>query len=445
MKKMMFAFACASTLALFADVAAPKADFEGYGANVDKIGGFDDTGSDNGDIFWSFLGATGTTDGSSVKSYNGDNLAKPEKVDVGDNYLELSTEGGTLWRSLNPADNGTVLGDEETVAASGIYVDTMVQFTPTEDGGVPEIGGDDQLAIWLNVDADGNTNLCVRAAQAHDTGTSSTFEPTTYVLAGTSDIQPGQWYHLTVKTIADVDQRMARNEAYSTGITGFLISLNGQILHTETPTFTEGYLSLACDAGEWGWLDESQDGDVIDLLESGTVFPSLKGEVTASTLTAVGFKGSGAVDNLQITTEDPNPVDPAGDKDYPSYVSDADKAAFDAWAESNGITGDARKDAENALQDKFLLNIAATAEASLAIEAIEAVEGGWKITVGSEAQADLSTINGVLVIKTAAALDGEWTTVSVEPEFEGGKAEITVTDAAAKFMKAAVVCKPVAE
>ena len=126
MKKMMFAFACASTLALFADVEAPKADFEGYGANVDKIGGFDETGSTTGDIFWSFLGATGTTDGSSVKSYGGDNLAKPAKGDVGENYLELSTEGGTLWRSLNPADNGTVLGEGQDLTEADIYVDTMV-------------------------------------------------------------------------------------------------------------------------------------------------------------------------------------------------------------------------------------------------------------------------------------------------------------------------------
>lgn len=330
MKKMTFALACASTAALFAGTIH-QATFEDYSKGFSGLSGKDDAGSNSTSVYWTYLGG-GADDGSTVKAYKGaddpDNLDKPAGTqlsgEVGDKYLELSTEGGTLWRSVNEATD-TALGAEKAVdATKGLYIDTMVQFTPTEDGGAPEVGSDDQIAIWLNVGEDGKTNLCVRAAQAHDTGTSSTFNPTTYVLAGTENVQPGAWYRLTINAIADVDQRMAKNEGYTTGITGFQILLDGVPLRTESKTFTDGYMALACDAGEWGWLEEGRDDDLIDLLESGTIFPSLKGEVTASSLTAVGFKGSGALDDLTITDENPIKEEPAPEGDVAFTITTAD-------------------------------------------------------------------------------------------------------------------------
>ncbi|MDD6029700.1 MAG: hypothetical protein PUE68_02665, partial [Kiritimatiellae bacterium] len=313
MKKLTLALACASTLALFA-ADFSVATFEGGEEVLGKtVGGKTDAGGTNGDIYWQYVGASNSEDSSVVTAYGGENLPAPTGSQLsgtpGSNYLNLSTEGGTLWRSVNP--NSANLGAEETITAAGIYVDTMVQFTATEGDDTPEVGSDDQIAIWLKSDGEGNTCLCVRAAQAHDTGTSSTFEPKTYVLADTGSVKAGQWYRLTVKAIADADQRMALNESYSTGITGFQIYLDGELLHTEDKTYTEGYMGLACDAGEWGWLTVGQDADdkVIALLESGSVFPSLKGEVTSATFQAVGFKGSGAIDDLKLTDE--NPIPPA--------------------------------------------------------------------------------------------------------------------------------------
>ena len=317
MKKLTFALACASAFALFAAVDAPKAGFEGYEAGA-TVADAVEPGTQA--LHWIYDAASGSSDGSTVKTYGGDNLAAPTTGDAaGEKYLELSTEGGTLWRSLaSGSATGEALADKlgaaQAVPSGGFYIDTMVQFTPTEDGGTPETALGDKLAIWLNVDNSGAapvTNLCVRACQWDDNGLDSSDTPTTFVLTNTGDVLPATWYRLTVKAIDDCDQRKTRNENYDSKLTGFQIFLDGKLLKTDGAPFAEGYLALAQDAGDWGWLDPSlaEDKAVLDLMESGTLFPSLTGAETVSTLQAVGFKGSGALDNLAITEE--NPVQPA--------------------------------------------------------------------------------------------------------------------------------------
>ena len=310
MKNLTFALACASTFALFAAIDVPKADFEKYAAEA-KVSDTDEPDSQS--TYWLYEGASGSEDGSKVKAYGAQTGSGQNQK-----YLELSTEGGTLWRSLakgNTAgtDIADKLGAAQALPANGLYIDTMVQFTPTEDGGAPDTAPGDKLAIWLNVDSSGAapvTNLMVKAAQWDDNGTASSFVEKTFVLTGAGDINPAKWYRLTVKAIADCDQRMKKNQGYDTAITGFQIFLDGskEPLKATEDTFTAGYLALAKDAGEWGWLQQGQDDDVINLMESKTLFPSLMGAETAATLQAVGFKGSGALDNLSISETEPQPA-----------------------------------------------------------------------------------------------------------------------------------------
>ena len=321
MKKLTFALACASTFALFADIGAPKAGFEDYTeATGWKVADEYEPGTET--TYWLYEGASGSEDGSTVKAYGGDNLAVPTTGgDAGEKYLELSTEGGTLWRSLaagkkDETDIANKLGAAQDVPDGGLYIDTMVQFTPTEDGGTPETADGDKLAIWLNVDSSGDTpvtNLMVRAAQWADDGNSEFFTKKTFVLTGAGDISSSTWYRLTVKAIANCDQRM-KNENYTSSITGFQIYLDNTLLKTTEPAFADSYLKLATDAGEWGWLDSSveQEAEVLALMRSGTLIPSLAGAETVSTLQAVGFKGSGALDNLAFSegAPSPSPEDP---------------------------------------------------------------------------------------------------------------------------------------
>lgn len=457
MKKLTFALACASTFALFAAIGAPKADFEGYAAGA-KVA--DEVEPDSQSVYWLYDGASGSEDGSTVKAYGGENLPAPAAG--GQNYLELSTEGGTLWRSLaagntSAADIADKLGAAQALPAGGLYIDTMVQFTPTEDGGAPDTAPGDKLAIWLNVDSSGAapvTNLMVKAAQWDDNGTASSFVEKTFVLTGAGDINPAKWYRLTVKAIADCDQRMKKNQGYDTAITGFQIFLDGskEPLKATEDTFTAGYLALAKDAGEWGWLQQGQDDDVINLMESKTLFPSLMGAETAATLQAVGFKGSGALDNLAITEAEPQPTPgPEFEVDWGASGVTAvwgatpptadELTAIQAWATANGLS--ATQVAGETGAAAYLLGMTKVPSEvpALSITSIDQTATGWTVTVACSAQPDLSKVNGKLTVKTATSLGEAWAVQTYNASnltFADGKAVITVTADTARFMKAAL-------
>lgn len=325
MKNLTFALACASTFALFAAIDVPKADFENYTEETGwTVANKVEPGSQS--TYWLYEGASGSEDGSTVKAYGGENLSAPAAG--GQQYLELSTEGGTLWRSLavgNTVGEGidNKLGAAQALPAGGLYIDTMVQFTPTEDGGAPETTGGDKLAIWLNVDSSGAapvTNLMVRAGFIDDNGV-TTVSPKSYKLITPSPVIAGEWYRLTVRAIKDVSK-----EGSDSCITGFTISLdNSNPLSTDEDTFGTGYLGLAVDQ-DWGWLQN--DEVTLNLLKSKTIFPSLLGKNTLSTLQAVGFKGSGALDNLSISETAPSPAPEEPIPVTPQITLSATEATF---------------------------------------------------------------------------------------------------------------------
>lgn len=335
MKNLTFALACASTFALFAAIDVPKADFENYTEETGwTVANKDEPGRQY--TYWLYEGASGSDDGSTVKAYGGENLAAPAGSGQNLKYLELSTEGGTLWRSLAAGDtSGTDIADKlgaaQTLPASGLYIDTMVQFTPTEDGGAPDTTGGDKLAIWLNVDSSGGapvTNLMVKAGHVYRAG-SEVVDPMTFVLEGTSGVVPGTWYQLTVKAIPDVTKSIADGER-STGVTGYQILLDGQVLSTTATVFESSYIDWAYN----DWLEEADK----NLLQSGTVFAGLDGFVTAANLQAVGFKGSGALDNLSISETAPSPAPEEPIPVTPQITLSATEATFSDSLELPTVT-----------------------------------------------------------------------------------------------------------
>ena len=90
-----------------------------------------------------------------------------------------------------------------------------------------------------------------------------------------------------------------------------------------TPAFGQGFIDLATDAGEFGWLDQTDDASLITYLQSGTVFPALGLPTTTYTLKGVGFKGSGALDDIVWTEEDPFAGSAGGD-DYKVEIAGSD-------------------------------------------------------------------------------------------------------------------------
>ena len=343
MRKLMFATALVASAAAFADGPLNAISFEGYSADATFTNGTaekDEEGVIKSEASYGYFFFEGDADASSVKAFgNGEGqVAAPQirrplcfaSASPNANYLELSTEGGILWRSINTLTQ-TVgetttydLGEAKPIAADGTYLDTLVQFTPTEDGGAPELDEADKLAIWLNVDGNSVTNLMVRAGFVDDDGTDTFQTPTTYTLTTASPVVPGQWYRLTVKTIADVTQQVAKNPlAYEAGYTGFEIYLDGVLLAATAPAFGQGFIDLATDAGEFGWLDQTDDASLITYLQSGTVFPALGLPTTTYTLKGVGFKGSGALDDIVWTEEDPFAGGAGGD-DYKVTIGGSD-------------------------------------------------------------------------------------------------------------------------
>ena len=394
MKKLLFATAIAASAAAF---AAPltAVDFE-QGAN-------DYQPNESGSRFY----FDGTSNSSFVS--NDVNAASTTKrtayfaeiaPNTHANYLALDTEGGTLWRSINDikTEGGYSLGDAENVAAAGTYLDTLVQFTVTEDE-APTVGEGDKLAIWLQAE-EGVTNLMVKAGFLDDNGSDSFVTATNFVLSTAEPIRAGTWYRLTVKAIGDVTACVAKNPgSYTSGYVGFEIYLDGVQLAATTATISGNYISVATGSDEWGWLDQGNDADFVTYLQSGKVFPSLQDKTESYTLQGVGFQGTGAVDEI-VWTED-NPI-PAAAIDFTLTWGEGVDAV--SYVLSTDLT------ATNSLTSGTAVQLA-PGDGTATIELIPTFKSGYefdKVTMG-ETELVLTfaipgvTTNATLVAKAAAA------------------------------------------
>ncbi len=423
MKKLMFATALVASAAAFADPTAINAtSFEGYSAGpVISNGG--DVGTEGANYFC-FTG--GDADGSLVKAFGGENLTAPgtrtafyaASNQANLNYLELSTEGGTLWRSINTiggTSGAYTLGSETNVAATGTYFDALVQFTPTEDGGTPELDAADKLAIWLNVDSNQQTNLMVRAKYWYMDGDEPVGVATNFAVSGVS-IQPGTWYRLTVKAI---QATTTYSGAY---IPAFQIFIDGVSVAAAEPQYEAelqtGFATI--------WAEGMQE-----LAAANKLFPSLAGNpanLAAVTLQGVGFKGSGALDDLVWTEEDPLQGSAGGDN-YQVTIGDAvvpitlsaedvtalGTALFDAGFTGTDLTTPAGVNAALALEigssgipawQAFFLGLPLTEAGleSFKITSISFDENG-KVVVTVPASVTLLTDHGVNIVLSLQGSD----------------------------------------
>ena len=345
MKTFLSAAVFAAAGAAFGIVAfEPNAiSFEGYTGttSLQLVNGveYDEEGYEKAEPHFFYDNASGATDASIVKAFGGDNLAASAisrpyffaNVTPNDNYLEVDTASGTLWRSFNAASSEG-MGEAQNIAEKGTYVDTLMQFVPVPASVPFETGAEDKLALRLQIDTSGGTpvtNLIVRAAYVNDDGTETTVVATNYTLNTASPVVPGQWYRLTVKALADVTQCQDRSAGRSAGLegfTGFEIYLDGVQLAATMSTFGAGYMAYATD--EHGWLDATEEADLVTYLQSGKVFPSLLGATADATIQAIGFQGEGAVDDLVMFDGNPFPAVAIGGAVYDS-LEDALAEAFD--------------------------------------------------------------------------------------------------------------------
>ena len=286
MKKLMFVAALAASAAAFADGPINATAFANSG----------EYNPNEANSYFYFAGESNSSvvtnePAESIHTKHTANFASATDA----NYLALDTEGGTLWRSLATITSETVgedttygLGAAQSVGSNGIYLDTLVQFTVTEDE-APTLGADDKLAIWLQA-GEGTTNLMVHAGWTVDG--SLTEDGTNFVLSGVSVI-PGEWYRLTVKAYDDI---LVENDELK--FPAFSIFIDGTEVGTGNFTIDSTFAAS---------LSELYKPGMASKVEAGTVFLScVAGEPSVTTtLQGVGFQGTGAVDEIVWTEENP--------------------------------------------------------------------------------------------------------------------------------------------
>ena len=287
MKKLLIA-ASATACALGAFAASfsdTKATFESLteGAALDVTK--DDLGNP--------VGTTGT----SAQWYTADAAGLETKVatyatapaDGNAKYLNIESTSKPLYRLVH----GMVTPDvakASTADMGEVYIDTLVQFT----AGDPEMAAEEagaKLALWVcGNDADGNpattTNFMVKAG-CFDNGV---FKSATYTMLPATDMtfEKDAWYRLTVKTIANVGHVGESKIAYQ----GFVVFVNGVALEPQ------GYNALASLTGG------SYDNRFADAIV-------LSMQNNDATLAAVGFSGTGAIDEVAFTSKAPEFADDA--------------------------------------------------------------------------------------------------------------------------------------
>ena len=206
---------------------------------------------------------------------------------AGGNFLQID-QTETLYRLMNVEQAPTT---NEVTATEGIYFASKVQFTASDEtNGVNLVsrGEGDKLLIWLraadfddNGEVDG-TNLVVTAAGSDGPGD----EPFDYVITN-ANVQPGTWYTLVVKST------LVSN---GSGLE-FTIELDG------TQLAAEGNVT-----------------SFYSLVNSG---------IAAATITKVGFKGTGAVDDLEFGTIalEQETFFKVGNKEYATFEKALEKAS----------------------------------------------------------------------------------------------------------------------
>lgn len=204
---------------------------------------------------------------------------------AGGKFLRIDSVSDVLYRTLT----GFTDSNQTTIPAgqqieTGLYIDTQVQFTAADsDMTVEEEGA--KLAVWVRA-SDTNddeetdtTNFVVKAGFYDENGD---FTNKVYTMANPEGVTfaSGEWVRLTVKSLSNID---------GNGNVGFVVFVNGKELTTTEAT---GLKNLTVVAQQWATKNA--------LLPSMIVSGDRKTE-----LAAVGFSGSGAVDDIAFTTVAP--------------------------------------------------------------------------------------------------------------------------------------------
>lgn len=226
---------------------------------------------------WSTNGAptlTQATYGSSAEAYQYSNVNARYADFSGENtaYLNIKTTFGQPLERLN---------DVTVAADTPVYFDQLVKFTAADEEPNLELYTGEKLVIYaldkseLETGATPATNLMVVAGRRAGSELSSA----TYDFG---NIDVDAWHRLTIKAI----------KAYNNSELGFEIFLDGVAL-------------------SYAGTDKAYDATAVASLPTGAAALNQAQKIVASlvsstlTITAVGFDGQGAIDDVMATTTSP--------------------------------------------------------------------------------------------------------------------------------------------
>ena len=210
--------------------------------------------------------------------------------------LQLNTEGGTLTNELPLV---------ASFATEDVYVDTMVQFVPSED--LPDLGDDDdiKIAVYSYISTEmvdevevTSTNLAiyhaaksVRIEMQGEPGEEEPVEIKELVLTNTVTTVPvdaAEWYRLTIRLGSRSDLPVSQ---------GFQIYLNGVLITNNVTTNNVAFEGETFTNVNWNIDNPSSNGTWF--ISAGV------GGTTYDSIAAVQFKGTGYIDDLVVTTTAP--------------------------------------------------------------------------------------------------------------------------------------------
>ncbi len=180
--------------------------------------------------------------------------------------------------------------------------------------------------------------------------------------------------------------------------------IDGEEIATSTAVYSQAALTqfFAPTAEGAGGADDYLDADNLALLKSGKFIPSLDSTRAAATLTSVGFKGTGALDDFVVTTEAPG-FAPAVLEFTLTWDSSMVSAVSYVLSTDTSVT--------NALTSGTAIQIAVGTTGT--VELVPTFEEGYEfdhLQIGDSAWEYLTfpvpgvSTNGTLVAKAAAAL-----------------------------------------
>ena len=270
--------------------------FENFEASTAVVGHGDD-GAASASSPWSADG----DDDSYVAEYASGAAPAPVAFptpykDAGSKYLCVEA-GGELRRAVtSPTTAGTT------------YIDALVQFPTTAEA--PDVSGiqDAKFLLWLQDSGDGTTNLCAKAGNYGWDGDGVFVREAVYVLAlAGGSPAPGSWHRVTVTSYASAPEAAAADltlPGFSVRVDGVQATIANAVVSHEGQHFAAGGVASDAVIEYFGELSEDL-GALVG--EGGAFLPALGGLASSrGTVTQLAFRGSGAIDDLVVTSEEPS-------------------------------------------------------------------------------------------------------------------------------------------